>query len=395
MLTNLPRLHELMERENLDAVVGTCPESVTYLSGFWAMSQWVRRGPQAYVLQPKPDEEACIITNSGLLDLITDQEIWVKDIRRYGYFHIDIDKSVQLDAPDTLQKTLFDQIAYKGPVEALVAAIKEKGLAKARLGIDELGITPQCMEQLRTELPDAQFTRCFNLLEKVRAVKTPEEIARLRRAAGIAEGSINAALSIVAEGVTEREMLREFNAYTVQHDAAPVTGCIGFGNRSAMSNVQPSDRKLKRGDLIRFDVGGRYRHYRSDISRIVSFGEPSAKVRKYHQALEKGVQRAYEILKPGLKVAELFTQVVETVRREGIPHFDRNHVGHGIGVDGYDPPNIAGSSSDTFEENMVVCVETPYYELGFAGLQVEDMIRVTRDSAESLMTLGTSLRVIQ
>ena len=394
MLTNLPRLHELMKREQLDAVVGTCAENVTYLSGFWAMSQWVRRGPQAYVLQPRNAQDACLIANSGILDLIADQEIWVKDIRRYGFFQIDADASAELDGPDRLQKQLFDSRAYKGPVEALVAAINEKGLAQARIGVDELGLTPQCMEQLRSELPDARFTRCFGLIEKVRSVKTPEEIARLRRAAAIAEGSIDAALKVAAEGVTERELLRAFNSYTVQHDAAPVVGCIGFGNRSAMINVQPSDRPLKRGDVIRFDVGGRYRHYRSDIARIASFGEPSAKVRKYHQALEKGVARAYDIIKPGLKVAELFNEVVEGVRREGIAHFNRSHVGHGIGVDGYDPPNIAASSVDTLEENMVICVETPYYELGFAGLQVEDMIRVGNHEAESLMSIGTELRVI-
>jgi Xaa-Pro dipeptidase len=161
-----------------------------------------------------------------------------------------------------------------------------------------------------------------------------------------------------------------------------------------MINVQPSERALKRGDVIRFDVGGRYRHYRSDISRIASFGEPSSKVRKYHRALEQGVLRAYDIIKPGLKASDLFNQVVETVRREGISHFSRSHVGHGIGIDGYDPPNLASSSNDALEENMVVCVETPYYELGFAGLQVEDMIRVTKDGSESLMTLGTELRVI-
>jgi Xaa-Pro aminopeptidase len=394
MLTNLPRLHEFMKREQLDAVVGTCPESVTYLSGFWAMSQWVRRGPQAYVLQPRQAQDACIVANSGILDLIADQEIWVSDIRRYGFFQIDVDSTADLDTPDTIQKKLFEAPPYKGPVDALVAAIKEKGLARGKIGIDELGITPQCMDQLKSDLPDAQFTRCFGLLEKVRSVKTTEEIERLRNAAAIAEGSIDAALRIATEGVTERELLREFNGYMVQHDAVPVVGCIGFGNRSAMINVQPSDRALEPGDVIRFDVGGRYRYYRSDIARIASFGEPSSKVKKYHQALEKGVLRAYDLIKPGLEVAELFKAVIEAVRRDGIPHFNRSHVGHGIGVDGYDPPNIAGSSVDRLEEDMVVCVETPYYELGFAGLQVEDMIRVTNDGSESLMSVGTGLRVI-
>jgi len=173
-----------------------------------------------------------------------------------------------------------------------------------------------------------------------------------------------------------------------------VVGCIGFGSRSALSNVQPSERALKSGDLIRFDVGGRYRNYRSDMSRGAALGEPSAKVAKYYAAVEKGVLRAYDIIKPGVKVADLFAEVVATVQREGIPHFARSHVGHGIGVDGYDPPNIAPGSADVFEENMVVCIETPYYELGFAGLQVEDMVRVTKDGAESLMTLKTGLRIV-
>jgi Xaa-Pro aminopeptidase len=394
MLTNLPRLHEIMRQARLDAIVGTCPENVTYLSGFWAMSQWVRRGPQAYVLQTRNAQEACIVANSGLLDLIPDQEIWVDDIRRYGFFQVDADPSAELNADDRRQLKLFESTPYRGPVEALAAAVEERGLGKASIGVDELGITPQCMEQLRAALPQAQLTPAFALIEKVRSVKTPAEIERLQRAARIAEGSIEAALRVAAPGATERELLREFNAYTVRHDAAPVVGCIGFGDRSALSNVQPSDRRLQRGDVIRFDVGGRYRHYRSDIARIAALGEPAAKVQKYHLALEKGVLRAYDMIRPGLKVAELFREVVDTVRHEGIAHYARSHVGHGIGIDGYDPPNLSDSSPDVLEENMVICVETPYYELGFAGLQVEDMIRVTGNGSESLMTFGTGLKVI-
>jgi Xaa-Pro aminopeptidase len=86
MLANIPRLKQLMNREKLDAVIATCPENVTYLSGFWAMSQWVRRGPQAYVLFPTETRQPCIIANSGILDLVPDQKPWVTEIRRYGYF---------------------------------------------------------------------------------------------------------------------------------------------------------------------------------------------------------------------------------------------------------------------------------------------------------------------
>jgi Xaa-Pro aminopeptidase len=393
MLANFSRLEELMRRAELDAVIATCPENVTYLSGFWAMSQWVRRGPQAYVLQPK-DGEGCIIANSGLLDLVPDQDIWIKQIYRYGYFQVDVDPSAKLDAADEMQNKLFAGPAFKDSVQALAAAIKDRGLARAKIGIDEMGITPQCMDQLKSLFPDAAFTRSFPLFERVRAVKTPGEIEILRQAARNTERAIDAGLKVAREGVTEREMLRAFNACLAQNDTAPVVGCIGFGTRSALSNVQPSDRALGRGDVIRFDVGGRYRHYRSDMARGGSLGEPGAKVVKYYAAVEKGVLRAYDVIKPGLKVSELFTHVVETVRREGISHFKRSHIGHGIGVDGYDPPNISDSSGEALEENMVVCIETPYYELGFAGLQVEDMVLVTKNGAQSLMTLPTGLRIV-
>jgi Xaa-Pro aminopeptidase len=250
------------------------------------------------------------------------------------------------------------------------------------------------MEQLTSLLPDVVFIRAFGLMENVRAIKTPDEIQRLRRAASISERSVDAALAAAKIGMTEIEMARVFHSTTTMLDGVPVTGCIGFGDRSAMSNVQPSEQALKAGDAIRFDVGCRYKYYRSDISRIAVMGEPSAKLRRYHDALYKGVQRAYDILKPGLKVADLFREVVDTVRNEGIPHYNRSHVGHGIGIEGYDPPNIANSSKDVFEENMVICVETPYYELGFAGLQVEDMILINADGAESLMASDGRLRVV-
>lgn len=394
MLTNIPRLNALMKKGGFDAVIATCAENVTYLSGFWAMSQWVRRGPQAYALYAGSPEKSSLIVNTSLLDLVPDQRPWMSDIRRYGYFQVDFDGSSTPDETYESQKRLFATSSSDSSVEALVAAMKDYGVERGTVAIDEMGITPQCMVQLEEALPNVRFVRSFSLFENVRAIKTFGEIEILRSAARITEGAIDAALSVAREGVTEREMMRKFNAYLAGNDTAPVVGCLGFGNRSALSNVQPSDRALRDGDLIRFDVGGRYRHYRSDMARGAALGEPGGKVRKYYSAVEKGVLRAYDVIKPGLKVSELFDEVVGTVQREGIPHYARSHVGHGIGVDGYDPPNIAASANMVLEEDMVICVETPYYEIGFAGLQVEDMIRVTRNGAESLMSLPTALRIL-
>ena len=97
------------------------------------------------------------------------------------------------------------------------------------------------------------------------------------------------------------------------------------------------------------------------------------------------MRRAYEILKPGLAARDLFERWWKPCAGKDCPHYRRTHVGHGIGIDGYDAPDLGPSSSEIIEEGMVLCVETPYYELGAWGLQVEDMLVVRADGVESLM----------
>jgi Xaa-Pro aminopeptidase len=384
-----------MRARRLDAVVATSPENVTYTSGFWAMSQWIRRGPQAYVLLPAEGRgEAAIVASTGALDQIADQEIEVKDVRRYGFFAIDADACADEDQHARRIQGFLREDDCGDAVRALVAALRDRGLDHCRLGVDEIGILPAYLDRLAAELPKAHIERAADLFRHVRAVKTPEEVERLRASARIAELSIDSALAVARVGASERELANAFHGRTIAEGAMPVLGVICTGPRSALSSGQPGERRLEPGDVIRFDVGGRYKHYRADISRIAVLGAPSDKVRAYHHGVRAGLLRAYELIRPGVRTGDVFEQVVETVRRNGIPHYRRSHVGHGIGLDGYDAPNITPGNGEVFEEGMTICVETPYYEMGFAGLQVEDMMRVTRDGVESLMSTGSELRFV-
>lgn len=392
---NYARLFAGMKTQQLDAIVATMPENVTYASGFWAMSQWIRRGPQAYVLTPaEGGGESAVIASTGLIDLAAHPDVWVKDIRRFGKFIVDRTLDVSLDAHDSRIESLLAQTDDGEAVAALVRAIKDRGLDRARIGVDEIGILPQYWDKLAEAFPNATLIRAADVFRYARAIKTPEEIARLRRSAQIADMSISAALRVAKEGATEMDLARAFHATTINEGGYPVLGCIGVGARSAMTNVQPSDQVIHAGDIIRFDVGGRYNHYRADIARNAVIGEPSAKVKTYHRAICSGLDRAIDMIKPGVRAADVFDAAVKTVRREGIPHYQRSHVGHGIGLDGYDAPNIAPSNNEVFEEGMVICVETPYYEMGFGGLQVEDTMVVTRDGVDSFMLSSTELRVL-
>lgn len=395
MLLNRDRLEDMLERHGLDAAVATTPENVTYASGYWALSQWIRRGPQTYVLLPaKARAEPAIIASTTLLDLLADQDVWVAEVRRFGFFQADRADPATFGDGDRRQAALYDLPDDADALSSLAAAMRKAGVERGRIAVDELGLLPGYFDRLKTLLPGATLIEGHQLFRQVRAVKTPEEIRRLERAAQIAERSIDAALAVAQSGATEEELALAFHGQTVADGGLPVLGCIGFGRRSAMPNVMPSTARLARGDVIRFDVGGRFQHYRADIARIATLGEPEFRVDRYYQALHRGVLRAYELVRPGVRCADVFEAVIETVRREGIPHYRRSHVGHGIGIDGYDLPDLSHASRDLFEAGMVLCVETPYYELGWCGLQVEDMVVVRDGGIEQLMTTDGSLRVV-
>jgi Xaa-Pro aminopeptidase len=396
MLFNAPRARRIMAGERLDALVATSPDNVTYASGYWAMSHWARPGgPQVYAVIPADDGASpCLVTGSGNLDLVVDGEAWVTEAYRYGFFATKTD-GPELSALDGRYAALLDGPDHGDAASALVAALRDRKLDRGRLAIEDTGIQPAILARVRRELPEAEILAGARVFREIRTIKTPEEIERLRGAVRVTERGIEAALRLARPGLPEQELLREFDRTVITEGGVPVTSmCVGSGPRSALSNCQAGERRLAANEVVRFDGGVRFRWYRSDIARIAALGDPGERVRRYYGALRAGAERAIAAIRPGVRCAEIFRIAMETVRREGIPHFERSHVGHGIGINNYDAPDLAPKSDEVVEEGMVLCVETPYYELGWAGLQLENTVVVRAPGAESLMSLGNELRQV-
>lgn len=394
MLLNKPRLRTLLRERNWLGLLGTTAESVTYLSGHWAMPQWIRRGPQVYAFQPVSDEAGSfVVTGTGLSDQAADQRLWVDSVHRYGQFFVEgVQDDRMVDTTSRRWKQMLQEKEHTDPVAALAHALGAAGVRSGRVGLEEDGMPRASVSRLREMCPQVVFEDAGPFSMAVRAIKTEEEVRRLACAGRIAERSIHAALVDAREGESEWDMARRFHRQTVMDGAMPVLGCIGFGARSALPNVDPSCTQwLTPGDVVRFDVGGRFAHYRADIARIAAFGEIGAATRGAHAAVQAGIEHAYDIIRPGLPAKQLFEEVVATVRKAGLPHYRRNHVGHGIGLDGYEIPALTPDSPHTLEAGMVMCIETPYYGLGTAGVQVEDMVVVTETGVRSLMCLPRHL----
>ncbi len=101
-----------------------------------------------------------------------------------------------------------------------------------------------------------------------------------------------------------------------------------------------------------------------------------------------------EVLRPGVTAREVFEAAVRATREAGIPGYRRHHVGHGVGLDTYDPPLLDATTETVLEPGMVLEIETPYYELGFGGVQVEDTVLVTDAGCRLLTRTPRELAIV-
>jgi Xaa-Pro aminopeptidase len=220
----------------------------------------------------------------------------------------------------------------------------------------------------------------------LRMVKTKVELDRLKAAAKVTETAIEAVASACEEGVAQETLTRTFCSSLAGSGAQLRLVHISMSRSGSFGNANVPGDRLSAGDVVKLDVGAVVGGYASDMSRCFSLGTPSEKARDYYAALVAGQEAAFQSLRPGIRACEVFDHADDAVRANGIPHYERTNVGHGIGVDGdgYDPPLLGPTDETMLEAGMVLCVETPYYEIGFGGLQVEDMVLVTNDGFEPL-----------
>ena len=163
----------------------------------------------------------------------------------------------------------------------------------------------------------------------------------------------------------------------------------------ALADARPTDNALAPGQLLRFDVGCVYNGYWSDVGRTAVRGEPDELQERRYTAILAGEERQLEMLRPGVHARELFDAAVEVVEEAGLTPYRRHHCGHGIGMEIYEPPIVAPGWDETLDADMTFCLETPFYELGWGGMMVEDTVVVTENGHERLTLSDRDLRVIE
>lgn len=398
MLLNRKRAEEIMKKYEVKAIVASSPENVTYISDYWDLGHWIiKGGTQAYAVLPLDRNiEPFIVTSVGSLDQAAIQKnCWIDNFYTYGNFFTTIpEASLLSETEQRLKKFLENMKKNEDPPSALVNGLRDRGLIGGKIALDEMNITSQLFDRIRKMLSNTEIIYGYSLMKELRAVKSEEEVKRLKRSAEIIEKAFLNTIQKIHEGISEIEICNIVKRNIIEEGGIPALMVIGAAQNSGFPNIIPSEYKIKKGDIIRFDIGCLYKYYFSDTARIAVLGEPSEKLQTYYNAVKEGEERAIKLVKPGRKASEIFKEAVKVVREAGIPHYNRNHVGHGIGIECYEIPRIAPLSNDILEEGMVFNIETPYYELGFGGVQVEDTILVTKNGYLELTKSSRGLFIL-
>ncbi|XBS69051.1 Xaa-Pro peptidase family protein [Acerihabitans sp. KWT182] len=231
-------------------------------------------------------------------------------------------------------------------------------------------------------------------LLRARSCKLPAEQHMLRHVSELTQEALEAGIAAAAVGMTEKEVSNVVAASMALAGGLPDNVTVAGGMRSALADVFSTERPLARGDLLRFDIGCTYFGYRSDMARTAVMGEPTALQQSRYDALLAGWQEATRLARPGARAGDIFSKTVATVEAAGLKPYRRQHVGHAIGLLGYEWPVITPESDGILQAGQTYCFETPYYEPGWGGMMVEDTGVITEAGFASFTTIDRGLRVI-
>lgn len=379
------RLEDALALETFDAFLAVAPANVDYAIGYRSVAGAVHGTSTLGALVAPginvvagPAADAPSVTELGVRE---------QDFYAHGRFFFESNEPSPLTA-------IAD--AHASFVPALATAVRQAGLGRARIGVDSTGLRSEDQAALAQALPEARLVDAGDWIRRVRGVKLPQEVERLRAAAEVTEHAIHAAIDLAEVGMSETDLQRVVATELARGGMTPRFIVVTAGPRSAYSDTPASpDQRLRPGDLLRFDVGGLLDGYWSDLGRTAVVGEPDDTQRLRYGAILQGEQVQLDLARPGVPAAAVFDVAVQEVERRGLSPYRRHHCGHGIGLDVYEAPIIAPTGEQLLKEGMVFCFETPYYELGWGGMMVEDTLVITEHGVELLSVSDRSLRVIE
>lgn len=298
-------------------------------------------------------------------------------------------------------KTYLDYPGEKHPIEYFADFLKEMGLARQRIGIDNKAGAAAMWgykgPPITKKLPEAKFVDMADLVPKMRLVKSQAEISLIKESAKWAnlavsllqeyavEGSWDVEVALAVSLDVSNTMKKALGAnYEPLRNIFPVS--VGFrgqiGEMSAIPHAIGTKRKIKSGDVIIAEAGVEIGGYSCELERTLVVGKPSAKQKRFFEVMTKAQEAAIQKIRESVECSEVDKASMDVFRKAGLIHLVRHHTGHGLGLEGHEPPWLDIGNKEKLRAGMVLSCEPGIYEIGFAGFRHSDTVLVTEIGCE-------------
>ncbi|MCD5416346.1 Xaa-Pro peptidase family protein [Candidatus Bipolaricaulota bacterium] len=288
---------------------------------------------------------------------------------------------------DELTDGGVDLIAVTGPyIDGVAALFNEESHKK--IAFSAARMSHAAVLKLR-EAIDGELVSLSDPVAKLRSIKCPEEVGRIREAVYLAEESLTALIGEIEVGMSEQDLalqlefiMREKGAEKVAFDLI-----VAAGENSALPHYRPGERLVKEGDLLLFDIGVRLAGYCSDMTRVFVMGQASAQAQEIYDLVLAANKAGIAAVRAGESGMAIDAVARDLIAQGGHKDHFGHGLGHGVGLEVHEQPGLSPRSEATLQPGMVVTVEPGVYLPGFGGVRIEDLVVVTEDGCDPLTTL--------
>ena len=363
---NLARFREYLRSQGVTAALLSNPFTLTWLTGYAPPIEtgpcpfdggpalaWLREGDLTLIIS---DGEAAAARATGA------------EVRDYTGYTVDL----PLDCTERQCAVLQD----------LLTAEADAG---GRVGFEPEYLTAALTATAQAALPDAIWQNVGPGAATLRAVKTADEIAKLRAALRLCDLGQQDVREHLRPGLTELELWASLRARMeiAAEGRLPVMVDLVAGQRTAEMGGPPTNYTLAEGDAVICDLTPRLDGYWGDNCGTYFVGEPSAELKKIYATVNEVLQRLVAAVRPGLSARALDQMARDAIRAAGYAPFP-HHAGHGLGVAYHEEPRLVPYNPMVLEAGMVIAVEPGVYVPGVGGVRLEHALLVTPSGGEVL-----------
>ena len=265
--------------------------------------------------------------------------------------------------------------------------------------VKTLGVEDQIDAKTYLKLQDITDNTvfCGEYFSSLRAIKTPQEIAKISKIMEISSKAFEKALPSFKVGMTEKEICAEVNyqLYKLGADALAFDTIVASGINSTKPHAVPTDKKIEKGDFITIDFGGKLDGYNADITRTIAVGKISDEQKAAYKTVLKAQKIGLSAIKPNVSRESVDVAVREFFKSQNLDQYFIHSLGHGVGVEIHECPRLAMGEEELLQEGMVITCEPGIYIPNKFGIRIEDTVVITKDGYKNLASISKELITIK